>query len=237
LYKPLGDAVIDFLDKLARNPSSDPYRDQNRDYSEDGRWRCPVYVGLRVFDLMVTEALHRETHWHMWLMYLEYWTGRIVKNMADLGPDIDLSREHPTPYHYLLYEIFNTLTEWLSTAANLDEDLASVKIDAIDLDYGSIPKSAAISLGVCLRTAVESPNLTPKFKGYLLDVVAYEYSRIAEKGRPSLTGMYELAVMGGGREDRDNARFRTGVAEAVGHVSDDSHYMNPAAHFARLDAA
>lgn len=102
LYKPVGDAVSDHLRLLGRNRSSDPYRRPPGDFFETGRWRCPVFAGRCLFEYMITEGLHRGVRWHMWLLYLEYWTDYIVHNMADLGPDIDQSREWPTAYHYNL---------------------------------------------------------------------------------------------------------------------------------------
>ena len=76
--------------------------------SRSRRRRHPLYAGRCLFDLMITEGLHRGVHWHTWLIDFEYWTDRIVQNMASLDPDVDLSREYQTPYHYLLYEIFTT---------------------------------------------------------------------------------------------------------------------------------
>jgi hypothetical protein len=64
LYKPIGDAILEKLQLLASDPSSDGYRRPSRSYLDDDRWRCPIHTGLRIFDLMVTEALHRGVHWH-----------------------------------------------------------------------------------------------------------------------------------------------------------------------------
>lgn len=229
LYKPIGDAVSDHLKRLGRNREIDPYRRPLGDFFESGRWRSPVFAGRCLFEYMITEGLHRGTHWHMWLMYLEYWAQRIVENMADPGPDIDQSREWPTPYHYLLYELFSTQQDWIATAAELDQNLESVVVKKVDLEYGSIAKSATLSLGACLRIVVESEHIAPTFKGYLLGVVAHGFARVVEQERDKLAGMYERAVVNGGTQHRDLSRFRSGLLQAIAHVDDDSRYMSPAA--------
>jgi hypothetical protein len=228
LYKPLGDAALEQLERLGLHRPSDQYRQPTRDYFDNGRWRCPLFASRCLFDFMVTEALHRGVHWHMWLMYFEAWTERIVQNMAALDRrDIDLSREWPTPYHYLLYEIIDTQRQWIQTSAEIDQSLPSVKVDKVDLEHGSIAKSATISLGACLRSVVESTNITPQFKGYLLDVVARGYGQLVELKRDTLARMYEMAIVRGGTSYRSLDGFYLGIAEALPHISHDSLYVPP----------
>lgn len=234
LYKAVGDAVSDRLKTLHRDPTTDPHRQALGDFHEIGRWRCSIFAGRCLFDYMITEALQRGVHWHMWLLYFESWTDRIVRNMADLGSDIDQSDEWPTPYHYLLYELVSTQCDWIRTSAEVDPGLRSVLIEKIDLEHGSIAKSATISLAACFRIVVESTHITPEFKGYLLGVIAHGYAHVVECGRDALARMIETALTAGGTRYRDLENFKIGLVETLSHVDDDSRYMAPAADLIKI---
>jgi hypothetical protein len=114
-------------------------------------------------------------------------------------------------------------------SAEVDQALESVLVDNVDLEWGSIAKSAAISMGGCLRIVVESTDITPQFKGYLLDVVAHGYGQIVELRRDALVRMYALAIVEGGTRYRNLDQFRLGLAQALPFVDADSKYMSPAA--------
>ena len=227
LFTPIGEIVLQKLRNWGRSPLGDSYRGPLLEYFVSGRNKCPIFVGLRVFDFMVTEALHRGVGWHMWLMYTEYWVQGIVKNMSSLEPDVDLSREHPTPYHYLLYEIVSTQCKWLEMAGKVDEHLPSVNLKVSSSgDHGSIAQSTALSIGRSFRAIVESDNLTPAFKGYMLDVVTYAYSNVSNSGRHELLKRYEWALRKGGASHLDQDSYRLGLAQALGTVNDLEHRLD-----------
>jgi hypothetical protein len=235
LYKAVGDAVLERLKSLHQTPASDRYRQPTRDYAEEDCWRCPIFAGRCLFDFMISEGLRRGVHWHLWLMYLEYWTEGIVRNMTALGPEVDLSREWPTPYHFMLYTLFTTQIDWLQRSSRLDQTLKSVLVEGVDLEYGSIAKSAAISMGACVRIVTESPNITPQFKGYLLGVAARGYEQIIEKRRDMLARVYALAIVeGGGNPYQGLDGFRVGLAKGLPFVDRDSLYMSPAADLIKM---
>ena len=155
LYKPVGDLIISRIRELNRNRESDQYRKPLRDFFEEGKWGCPIFAGRCLFDYMVTEGLHRGVHWHLWLMYFEYWVTYIVHNMEALDVDVDLTREWPTPYHFLLYDLFDRQRDWITAAASLDRSLASVQ-----LKDGTIASEAIDTLAKSLRTALTAPHFT-----------------------------------------------------------------------------
>ena len=112
-------------------------------------------------------------------MYWDDCTESIVSNMRNLGK-VDHSREFPSPYHYLLYSIFATISYWIEDSTRLKPSLESVRIDKIDIEPGNVAKSAVISLGTCLNRVVSSSNVTPEFKGYLLTMVLSRYEDVAK---------------------------------------------------------
>jgi hypothetical protein len=58
LYKPVGDAISAELDGLQQQPT-DRYAENWPTYDETDRWACPIFVGIRLFDFLVTEGLRR----------------------------------------------------------------------------------------------------------------------------------------------------------------------------------
>ena len=75
-----------------------------------------------------------------------------------------------------------------------------MRIDAVNLEWEGIAKSSVISLAMCLRAILESPGISGKFKGYILNVVGRGYIEVAEGGKhPRLAAVYKLAVLEGGQ--------------------------------------
>jgi hypothetical protein len=196
VYKPVGDFVLQELERLRRTPEEDVHRKPRPRFIEEGRWRSPIHLGLRLFDFWISESLYRGSHWHGWLMYWENCVEEIVANMADLDR-IDETAEFPTAYHYLLYEIFAAFGNWIEDATTLDENLESVKIDRVDLMPGAIAKSAVVTLAHMLRTVLESRNVNMQFKARAL-VRVLEWYKEAVK-REDLKDVYRLALERGGQ--------------------------------------
>jgi len=176
VYKPLGDATQEYLDELHAKPSADPLIEPTRDYEEQ-RWKWRPYATIRFFDLMVREALYQGVEWHMWLYYLESIARRMIRNLAAVQPNVDLSREFPTPYHYLLYEIVDALRDWIRAAEDVPEDQANVVLENEHADHenGNIPKSAILALGMTMRHVIEAATLSVPFKAYLLEMLLRAY--------------------------------------------------------------
>jgi hypothetical protein len=225
IYKPVGDFVTDELARLRRAPEDDAHRKPQPNFSDDGKWRSPVHLGLRLFDYWISESLHRGSHWHGWLMYWEDCVDLILGNMAALER-VDHTREFPTPYHYLLYEIFATIGNWIEAAARIDQNLESVQIDHIDMMHDTIAKSAVISFGHCLRAVLESPNVTIGFKAYILHMVLHRYEHVAE--REDLRKLYEMAVLKGGGKYGDIEEYYFAMRQTLPAVDRNRLYLEPA---------
>ena len=118
----------------------------------------------------------------------------ILANMVDLER-VDHTREFPTPYHYLLYDIFATMVRLIEDSARIDQGLQSAQIDRIDMTHDTISKSAVITMGRCLRSVLESPNVTVEFKAYTLHMVLRRCEDALE--RDDLRELYEMAVTQG----------------------------------------
>jgi hypothetical protein len=111
IYKPFGDYGLRKLAGLRSEPAADRYNSPLGFYAERDKWACPLYAVIRFFDIMVLEALHQDIQWHMWLYYYPHFVKDILFNLAP-HDSVELEREWPTPYHYLLYEIISNLCTW-----------------------------------------------------------------------------------------------------------------------------
>jgi hypothetical protein len=157
-------------------------------------------------------------------MYFETWVKRIVANMADLTR-VDHTREFPTPYHFLLYQLFATMGHWIQDSVDLDRSVESVKIEQIDMEHGSIAKSAVISFGRCLRSVLETSNLTPEFKVYILDMVLHRYKYAVK--HDDLKQLYDLAMLNGGSRPEDLAGYHEALRRTLADVDRSELYMEP----------
>jgi len=225
IYKPVGDFVSDELTRLQTHPSEDRHRAGTHNFTEEERWRSPIHLGIRIFEFWIGEELHRGSHWHGWLMYFESWTKGILRNLADLDTDVDHTREFPTGYHFLLWEMFWTMEGWIEDSTQIDQGLKSVKIDKVNMMPGSIAKSAIITTGTCIRLVVESDNVRPEFKGYLLQGVLRRYENVV--GNAEMKALYERAVLEGGQRFGSVDAYHHGLCQSIPHVDHLSLYGEP----------
>lgn len=225
MYKPVGDFVTGELARLRKVPLEDLHRLSAERFLDDDKWRSSIYLGTRLFDFWIGEELHRGSQWHGWLMYLATWTKEIVGNMGNLDPSVDDTREFPTGYHFLLYDILTSLNGWLDDSIHMDQALASVRIEAVDMRPDNVVKAAIITTGTCIRHVLESAHVKREFKGYLLGVVLGHFSTVA--GRPDAKTLYERAVLNGGQRYGSPDDYHRGVQEALPHVNRLSLYGDP----------
>jgi len=226
LYKAVGDAVWEEIERRKRVPDDDPYRATVEDFADSGRNRCPVYAGIRLFDFMVTEGLHRDIEWHLHIMYFEWWTDAIIANMRNVQ-GLDHNREFPSPYHYLLYSMIGTMQDWIRAAGNFEPTRAAVKVDEVNLNHDTIAKSAAISIAVCFRAIVETPNISERFKGYIADVVVKGYGDTKPEKNTNLARVYEYALCEGGKAYGNKASYHQALLRTFPQMDETSHYGEP----------
>jgi hypothetical protein len=148
VWKPFGDFALEYLDEQFRRKDTDPYNMALGTYYEDGRWECPLRITIWFFEAMVLEALYQGITWHLWLYYFPPIVERILRNLAPDHRAVELWREWPTPYHCLLYSIFDTLGGWIEAAADLPPEQENIVLEneLIDHENDNIPKSAIIAL-------------------------------------------------------------------------------------------
>ena len=223
IWKPFGDFALEYLDSLHQSEGTDPYNLDIGTYVDEGKGKCPLYFVLWFFDAMILEALYQGIKWHMWLYYFPSITDRILRNLDPDPRTCDMSNEWPTPYHFLLYHIFGTLGGWIESAADQPEGQENVAVEAEDIsrDNGSIPKSAVIALGDCLRSIMVNDKVHREFRSLLLSVVLRRYFDLWKN--PRMHGLarvfLESMVKGGSEFERaDDLKYILNFEESLQHV-------------------
>lgn len=171
VWKPFGDYSLSFLDSQTRNPSQHEYNQDMGDYYENGKWKCPIFITIIFFDIMVSEALYQNVQWHMWLYYFPLLVERIERNYSPQGPLVRKISEWPTQYSYLLYHVVSTMCGWVRALRDIPSTQENVVLNSQDTENenGNIPKSTILALCRCFRFILSSKNISAEFKNYLLD--------------------------------------------------------------------
>lgn len=211
VYNSVGRFALDDLDRRLRAPEEDDQRQARPDFEDVDRWQSPAHAAIRFFDIMIPEALHQGVKWHMWLNYMPLLVQRFVRNLAGLPDSVDLDREWPTPYHYLIYESSDCLRRWVRESYELDPNSSSVRHDPSQKEWNNIPGSAILALGEVLRSVLQANHLTLAFRTYMLEVVLrlLHDLRSVPARRPYDTLLEKAILSGGdrfGRTERPNYR-------------------------------
>jgi hypothetical protein len=218
VYKAIGNYVLRELDKLGRDPESDPYNQAMGDFEQVEAWHSPVFGAIRFFDIMVMEALYQGTEWHMWLYYFPLFMKKIVRNYRLSDPLADPTAEWPIRYSFLIYEMFSALRKWIAAVEDVPLAQRNVILQSTRVDHenGNIPKSAIIALGQCVRGVLKSDNLGEKFQRSLLDMVFHLYFELQRMngGSQYATVLFEALRKGGTWKPHDDDVYNNRLADA-----------------------
>ncbi|HDC4400927.1 TPA: hypothetical protein O8L50_002801 [Enterobacter kobei] len=164
IWKPVGDYVVSYIKKQKGNSN---FYNQPDNYfsSSDERWECPIFVGLVFFDVMISTAIFKRSKDHMWLMYYRYFLEEIIESHK-ISEDIDVNREFPMRFDYLIYELIYNCNIWVGATEYLCYN---------DWTTDEIKQSpeyhASITLGAMMRLIITSDKLLKNQKTYLLEII------------------------------------------------------------------
>jgi hypothetical protein len=119
IYKPVGDYVVNLLDQLNWDSKIDPYNRAMTNFEAESKRGDPIYATKQFFEIMVLEALHQDTDWHMWLYYLDTMVEKMCRNAQFIDPLSKKDQEFPTRYHYLIYEVVTSLCDFIGVGEDL----------------------------------------------------------------------------------------------------------------------
>jgi len=216
-YKPLGDFALSELNRRKRLRQDDDYNGPLGDFDREGAWRCSIHACIRFFNIMVTEALHHDIRWHMWLYYFPLLAKGIGEN-ANPWPDVELNREWPTPYHFLIYQLFQAMSGWLGESSTLPPARwdALVTNDNTEHQNDSIPKSTALALGQSLKYCLLCNRLDSRFDAYILEIALNRLKELASQSKTArLASVLARSIKRGGDSSRGNAQYEEALRCAL----------------------
>lgn len=202
VYRSMGEAVltrIDTDDALIAKLNGPMFT-----YTDVGKYRCPVYVGVSFFQVMVLEGLHQRLADHLWLHYFPHFSKKLVAQARELRPD-DQNHEFPTPLGYLLYELVDISTQWIDDAIRLTAGDVPADPEALEGSHIHISFESAQALGRVMEPILCSSNITDGLKSELLTVALRtlkelgHYPRLAPLAsamRESLLTPYDHSING-----------------------------------------
>lgn len=205
-YRPIGEAGLSRINE-AIDPEycSSLNLPNDNHWQERGRLKDPTYVSVRFFDIMVRSAVSQNMNWHMWLYYMPHFVDALEEIYDDSSAQVDKAAEWPTRAAFLLYEIIDCLRDWVRLAGRVDEQSIHhlPKNDRVDHENDNIPKSAAIALGISVRSIVESERISDRFKEYILEISLRTVNDLPKGGEMAkLRAVTLKSIAQGGLHDR-----------------------------------
>ncbi len=186
----------------ARGQPYQTFLNSPADRFEETCWRDPTFVAIRYLDLMVDAAMRQGIEWHMWLFYAPHLTRMLLELYDDpRRDDEDVIAEWPTRNAYLLYALFDAMTDWIQAVNDLPEGSPHLMLESTRATHqnGNIPKSAIIALGDCLRQVLKSDEVSDRFKGTLVDLVFSALDRLPKTGpRAGFRESFVASLIAGG---------------------------------------
>ncbi|MDR6915105.1 hypothetical protein J2X66_001970 [Pseudomonas sp. 3296] len=179
LYKPIGESVCRCIDEDLK--LIDAYNLSLGYYDQSGKYRCPVYAAVKLFEIMIHEGIHQGMQDHLWLFYFTHFTDKILKQLRDQQTD-DLNHEWPTPFHFLICEIVTITSNWVDDCIEVKEALISDQVSKAEgFDSQYISKQAAEALGTIIQSILMSPKIDDRFKGYVLEIILEKFRRFQSR--------------------------------------------------------
>jgi len=170
IYRGVGNYVKNYLEDLNKE-EFDPYNYGYENF-DDKKWESPIFVAIKLFDIMVSEAIYQGIRWHMWLFYFRIFTEEILNNFKAIPEVWEEYHEWNSKYAYLLYAMVSTLIDWIEI---IKDERFSYKVELKNDDShhenASVIKSCIICLIEVLDLISRSEKVPYKFKQYLTDMV------------------------------------------------------------------
>ncbi|MCU4481365.1 hypothetical protein [Acinetobacter ursingii] len=185
IWKPVGDYLCDFIKQQKGNNRF--YNSYSESYIyTDEPWKCPIFVGIQFFDVMVKSAIYKKIDDHMWLMYYKYFLDEILKNL-DRTENSEIWQEFPLKFDYLIYNLISNCSDWIDAANYLyDDDVKSIV--------------AIESASECLGTMINKLLLSDKFDGnkkaYYLEIILKLMKGLDSKGNVKLSQKIYSSMIG-----------------------------------------
>lgn len=146
-------------------------------YYDVSKYKCPIYSGVTLFEIMVHEGIHQGLQDHLWLHYYKYYAKKIIKNMNRQSDEFN--GEWETPFHFLLCHLFSVATDWAEQCEWIDEkEIPQENKETDDFDLHYISKESTKLISDMLQLVLTNNKLTLKSRKDILDIVVSCYIRL-----------------------------------------------------------
>jgi len=208
------------IDALASGPSKAPREEFNQplgDYYERTRWFSPPFTTVYLLEVTAPRNAVSAEAQNLNLYVLSRLASALLQGLSPTE-DVDLTREWPTPIHYLLYACVSLLVDLVDIWKDRPSDLPPNKLAEVDEGLPRILPAHAIDvLSLVMYTVLRSRKLDARFKGYLLEVWWRAYWE-KYKTAWSHSDAVLSALARGGHFGTGDMKHREGLAEALKHV-------------------
>ncbi|MCY2099362.1 hypothetical protein OW775_23995 [Klebsiella pneumoniae] len=175
IYRDIGDNILCILEE-----DENLIKSLNKPlgfYSDISKYRCPIYSGVSMFQIMVHEAIHQGHQDHLWLHYYDHFAAKILKNM-DRQTDNYIG-EWETPFHYILCRLFYISTDWMEQSIYIDKaEIPQQNLNKDHFDIHYIPKQASKLLSDMLQQVIPNNKLRLSTRRNILGSVVSSYIRL-----------------------------------------------------------
>lgn len=144
-----------------------------RGFSDEAKWRDPTFATLRLFDIQARAVAIQALAWHASAFELIHLLEGVLASYVTGADGVDPYDEWPTRADYLIYTLFDALTEWAELPQHLDAAALHRQLESVAANHqnDSVPKSAMLVLGTCLRTLVTSEAVPERQRDNVFEVV------------------------------------------------------------------
>lgn len=196
LWNPIREGMQETLEDAA-SQREDPYATRNNRLSINRRevqFRDPIFVGVRLFNIMVRTSLEQGNEWHMFVNYLAD-IGEDICEQYTISPDADRTAEFPNDYCYLL----RALTDTLESIAETPTDTNSSVHMAIE-SPGPNPYEDTIKMGIWtllrVHKAILLSDIPNRFKRDTTHSILETYFELAKtRTHPQRSYFWALHTM------------------------------------------
>ncbi|WP_213976820.1 hypothetical protein [Serratia marcescens] len=188
-------------------------------YGDIGKFQCPIYSGITMFEIMVHEGIHQVLHDHLWLHYYKHFAEKILKKMTK--QDEDIWGEWQTPFHYLLCHLFKVATNWSEQCAYINySEILKKNQKSTSLDPYYISKESTKLLGSMLELIIPSDKLILSSKKEILETVVRCYTRLERN--PKLRAVADSLLISTTKGDFNmtKASYRKQLLELFDEIDD-----------------
>lgn len=194
-----------------------------RGFSDEGKWRDPTFATLRMFDIQARAMAFQEIESHASAFELTHLLDAILAGYVAGTDGVDPHDEWPARADYLIYRLFDALTEWAELPQHLDAGSLHGKLEGVAPNHqnDSIPKSAMLALGSCLRTLVMSEIVPERQRDYIFEVVLRSVADYpeAEALAPFRQAYINALIDGGWAQGQQRAEYHQAL-EVLFHDQD-----------------